>query len=102
MFSKLTQPKLKNFSLNYSPYDAKSVICGGSKNPCRSKVMAFSNKRVLFLFSWEREFSMGSSVTECPWATNATWRVLDNLLWVNAFTNDIFAGVMVSNTVNGL
>ena len=32
--------------------------------------MAFSNKRLLFLFSWERGFSMGSSVTECTWAIN--------------------------------
>ena len=31
MFSKTTQPTLKNFPLNYSPYDAKSVICGGSE-----------------------------------------------------------------------
>ena len=29
MFSKITQPTLKNFPSNYSPYDAKSVICGG-------------------------------------------------------------------------
>ena len=64
MFSKITQPTLKNFQSNYSPYVAKSVICGVVKNPCRSKVMVFSNKRLLFLFSWERGFSMGSSVTE--------------------------------------
>ena len=31
MFSKITQPTLKNFQSNYSPYDAKSVICGGSE-----------------------------------------------------------------------
>ena len=49
MFSKITQPTLKNFPSNYSPYDAKSVICGVVKNPCLSKVMAFSNKRLLFV-----------------------------------------------------
>ena len=37
MFSKITQPTLKNFQSNYLPYDAKSVICGGSENPCHSK-----------------------------------------------------------------
>ena len=74
---------------------------GVEKNPCRSKVMAFSNKCLLFLFSWERGFSMGSSVTECTWAINATQRVFDDLLWVNAFTNDIFASVKASNTVTG-
>ena len=31
MFSKITQPTLKNFQSNYSPYDAKSAICGGSE-----------------------------------------------------------------------
>ena len=64
MFSKTTQPTFKNFPSNYSPYDVKSVICGVVKNPCHSNVMAFSNKRLLLLFSWEREFSMGSGVTE--------------------------------------
>ena len=32
---------------------------------------------------------MGSSVTEWTWAMNATQRAFDNLLWANAFTNDI-------------
>ena len=44
MFSKITQPTLKNFPSNYSPYNAKSVIhpyVGIVKNPCRSKVMFF-------------------------------------------------------------
>ena len=31
MFSRITQPTLKNFPSNYLPYDAKSVICGGSE-----------------------------------------------------------------------
>ena len=31
MFSKITQPTLKNVSSNYSPYDTKSVICGSSE-----------------------------------------------------------------------
>ena len=39
---------IKNFLSNYSPYDAKSVICGVMNIPCCSKVMAFSNKH-LFL-----------------------------------------------------
>ena len=65
MFSKTTQPTFKNFSSNYSPYDVKSVMCEGSENPCRSKVMAFSNKCLLLSFSQERGFSMGSGVTEC-------------------------------------
>ena len=65
MFSKTTQPIFKNFPSNYSPYDVKSVICGVEKNPCRSKVMAFSNKCLLLSFSWERGFLMGSGVTEC-------------------------------------
>ena len=76
---------------------------GVVENPCHSKVMAFSNKCVLLLFSWERGFSMGSSVTECTWAINTTqWVWFDDLLWVNAFTNDIFGCVMASNAVNGL
>ena len=77
-------------------------MLGLMKNPCRSKVMAFSNK-CLLLLSWERGFSMGSRIIECSWAINAT-RVFDDLWWVNAFTDDniIFASVMASNTVNGL
>ena len=75
---------------------------GVVKNPCHSKVMAFSNKCLLFLFLWERGFLMGSSVTEYTWAINATQRVFDDLLWVNAFTNDIFASIMASNIVNEL
>ena len=75
---------------------------GIGKNTCRSKVMAFSNKRLLILFSWGRGFSMASGVTECTWAINVTQQVFDDLLWVNAFTNDIFDGVMASNIVNGL
>ena len=31
MFSKITQPTLKNFSSNYLLCDMKSVICGGSE-----------------------------------------------------------------------
>ena len=42
-------------------------------------------------------FSMGSSVTECAWAINAIQWVFDDLLWVNAFTNDFFASVMASS-----
>ena len=52
MFSKTTQPTLKNFPSNYSPYD--SVACWDSKNPCHSKVMVLSNKCLLLSFSWER------------------------------------------------
>ena len=66
MFSEITQPILNNFQSNYSPYDAN--VCnmwGVVKNPGCSKVMAFSNKYLLFLFSWERGFLMGSNVTEC-------------------------------------
>ena len=65
MFSKTTQPTLKNFPSNYLWYDAKSVVCGGSEK-------YFSNKCLLLLFSWERGFLMGSSVTECTWAIDAT------------------------------
>ena len=36
------------------------------KIPFRSRVMAFSNNRLLFLFSWERGFSTGKSDTEEP------------------------------------
>ena len=36
------------------------------KIPFRSRVMAFSNNRLLFLFSWERGFSTGNSDTEEP------------------------------------
>ena len=39
---------------------------------------------------------------ECTWAINTKKWVFYDLLWVNAFTNDIFARVMASNTVNGL
>ena len=91
MFSKTAQP---NFPSNYSPYDVK---LGVVKNPCRLKV-----NKCLLLFSWERGFSMGSSVTKCTWAIKTTQQVFDDVLWVNAFTNDIFAGVMASNTLNGL
>ena len=57
MFSKTTQPTyIKNLPSNYSPYDEKSVVCGGNENYCRSKVMAFSNKHLLLSFSWERGF----------------------------------------------
>ena len=45
---------------------------------------------------------MGSDVTECTWAINATQWVFNDVWWVNAFTDDIFASVMASNTVNGL
>ena len=31
MFSKTTQPILKSFPSNYSPYNAKPVVCGSSK-----------------------------------------------------------------------
>ena len=36
------------------------------KIPFRSRVMGFSNNRLLFLFSWERGFSAGNSGTEEP------------------------------------
>ena len=36
------------------------------KIPFRSRVMAFSNNRLLFLFSWERGFSIGNSGTVEP------------------------------------
>ena len=38
------------------------------KIPFRLRVMGFSNNRLLFLFSWEREFSTGNSGTEKPLA----------------------------------
>ena len=57
---------------------------------------------LIVLFSWERGFSMGSSITEYTWEITATQWVSNDLLWVNAFTNDIFASVMAFNTVNGL
>ena len=81
MFSTITQPTLKHFPSNYSPYDLKSVICGGSG---KSLSWPFLINTYCF-FSWERGFSMGSSVTECMWAINAIQRVFNNLLWVNAF-----------------
>ena len=31
MFFKTAQPILKKLPSNYSPYDAKSVVCGGSE-----------------------------------------------------------------------
>ena len=65
IFSKITQPTLKNLPSNYSPYDAKSVICGSSEKSLLLESYGLSNKCLLFLFSWERGFSMGSSVTEC-------------------------------------
>ena len=37
------------------------------KIPFRSRVMGFSNNRLLFLFSWERGFSTGNSGTGDPW-----------------------------------
>ena len=65
------------------------------ENPCCSKVM-------VFLIHTYCGFLMDSSVTECTGAVNATQSVFNNLLWVIAFTNDIFVSVMASNTVNGL
>ena len=88
------------------PYDANSVICGGSEIACQSKVMAYSvmaySNKHLLLFSWERGFSMGSSVIECTWAINTIQWVMTDILWVNAFANYIFTSVMASNTVNGI
>ena len=72
MFSKTTQPTFKHFLPNYSSCDVKSVVCGVVKNPCHLKVMAFSNNCLLLTFSWERGFSMGSGVTECARAIDAT------------------------------
>ena len=34
------------------------------KIPFRSRVMGFSNNRLLFLFSWERRFVIGNSGTQ--------------------------------------
>ena len=34
------------------------------KIPFRSRVMAFSNNRLLFLFPWERGFVIGNSGTQ--------------------------------------
>ena len=34
------------------------------KIPFRSKAMAFSNNRLLFLFPWERGFAIGNSGTQ--------------------------------------
>ena len=48
---------IKNYPSNSLPCNTKSVICGDGKNPCHSRIMAFSNKRLLLLFSWERGFS---------------------------------------------
>ena len=36
------------------------------KIPFRSRVIGFSNNRLLFLFSWERGFSTSNSGTEEP------------------------------------
>ena len=36
------------------------------KNPFRSRAMAFSNNRLLFLFQWERGFAIGNSGTGDP------------------------------------
>ena len=62
MFSKTTRPALK--TAHQITCNVKSVVCGGSKNTCRLKVMVFSNKHLLLSFLWESGFLMGSDVIE--------------------------------------
>ena len=100
MFSKIIQPTLRNFPSNYLSYDAKYLICEGSEKSL--KLWPFLINAYLLLFSWEKGFSNGSGVTECTCAINATQRLFNDLWWVNALTDDIFASVMASNTVDGL
>ena len=63
--------------------------------------MALSNKRLLLSFLWEKGFSMDSgtvlqNVFE-PWTLHN-----DDLWWVYAFTDDIFASVMSFNIIDKL
>ena len=51
MFSKTTQPTFKNFSSNYSQYNVKSIICGGSEKSLSFESYALSNKCLLLSFS---------------------------------------------------
>ena len=79
-----------------------NIVCGVMKNSCRSKVMALSNKRPWLSPSRERGLSMDSGVTEYTWGIDGTQWAFDDLWWVNAFIDDIFASVMASNTIDEL
>ena len=69
------------------------------KFPFRSRAMAFSNNRLLFLFPWERGFSIGNSGTGDP----STLHHEQTIFGEEIHTLITFmVSVMASNTVNGL
>ena len=69
------------------------------KIPFRSRVMGFSNNRLLFLFSWERGFSTGNSGTGEP----STLRHEQTISGEEMLTLITFmVSVMASNIVDGL
>ena len=102
MFSKITQPMLKNFPSNNSLYDAKSIIYGGSGKSLSLESYGFSNKCLLFVLMGKGILGGQQCYRMYLSHQHNTTRVFDNLLWVKAFTKDIFISVMASNTVNGL
>ena len=65
MFSKTTQAALKTGHQITCHMMQSLLYVEVVKNPCRLKVMPFSNKCLLLWFSWERRFLMGNGVTEC-------------------------------------
>ena len=58
MFSKITQPTIKNFPPNYSAYDEKSVICGDSGKSLLLKSYGFSNTHLLWILDGQQCYRM--------------------------------------------
>ena len=69
------------------------------KIPFRSRVIGFSNNRLLFLFPWERGFAIGNSGTGDP----STLHDKQTIFGEEIHTLITFmVSVMASNMVNGL
>ena len=69
------------------------------KIPFRSRVMGFSNNRLLFLFSWEREFLTGNSGTGKP-STLHHEQMISGEEMHTLIT--FMVSIMASNMVDGL
>ena len=68
------------------------------KIPFRLRVMAFSNNRLLFLFSWERGFSIGNSGTVEPSMLHHDQMISSEEMHT-PITLNFMVSVMASNTV---
>ena len=69
------------------------------KIPFHSRVMAFSNNRLLFLFSWERGFSIGNGGTVEPSALHHELTISSEEMHTMI---TFMVSIMASNTVDGL